>query len=88
MAEVIGIRFKDGGKVYYFDPCGVSVKADEAVIVETARGLECGVVSIPNREVSEDEIVKPLKKVIRLATPKDVAQMEENRRKEAKAFRA
>ena len=86
MAEVIGIRFKDGGKVYYFDPCGVVVKADDAVIVETARGMECGVVSIPNRDVSEDEIVKPLKKVIRLATAKDVAQMEENRRKEAKAF--
>ena len=86
MAEVIGIRFKDGGKVYYFDPCGIAVKADDAVIVETARGLECGVVSIPNREVSEDEIVKPLKKAIRLATPKDVAQMEENRRKEVKAF--
>jgi len=86
MAEVIGIRFKDGGKVYYFDPCGINVKMDEAVIVETARGMECGVVSIPNREVSEDEIVKPLKKAIRLATSKDIAQMEENRRKEAKAF--
>ena len=86
MAEVIGIRFKDGGKVYYFDPGDIVVKMDDAVIVETARGLECGIVSIPNREVSEDEIVKPLKKAIRLATAKDVAQMEENRRKEAKAF--
>ena len=86
MAEVIGVRFKDGGKVYYFDPCGIIANVDEAVIVETARGLECGVVSASNRDVSEDEIVKPLKKVIRLATAKDVAQMEENRRKEARAF--
>jgi len=86
MAEVIGVRFKDGGKVYYFDPCGAVVNIDEAVIVETARGTECGVVSISNRDVSDDEIVKPLKKVIRLATAKDIAQMEENRRKEAKAF--
>ena len=86
MAEVIGVRFKEGGKVYYFDPCGIAAQAEEAVIVETARGMECGIVSIPNREVDEQEIVKPLKKAVRLATPKDIAQMEENRRKEAKAF--
>lgn len=86
MAEVIGVKFKEGGKVYYFDPGEITVNADEAVIVETARGMECGIVAAANREVSEDEIVKPLKKVIRLATPKDVAQMEENRRREAHAF--
>lgn len=86
MAEVIGVKFKDGGKVYYFEPCGISAQAEEAVIVETARGLECGIVSVPNKQVSEEEIVKPLKKVVRLATPKDVAQMEENRKREAYAF--
>ncbi len=86
MSEVIGVKFKEGGKVYYFDPNGVTAKADDAVIVETARGMECGIVSAANREVPETEIVKPLKQVIRLATPKDVAQMEENRKREAHAF--
>lgn len=86
MSEVIGVKFKEGGKVYYFDPNGVTAKADDAVIVETARGMECGIVSAANREVPETEIVKPLKQVVRLATPKDVAQMEENRKREAHAF--
>lgn len=86
MSEVIGVKFKEGGKVYYFDPNGISTKVDEAVIVETARGLECGVVAVANREVAEEEIVKPLKQVVRLATPKDVAQMEENRKREVHAF--
>lgn len=86
MSEVIGVKFKEGGKVYYFDPNGVTARAEEAVIVETARGMECGVVAVANREVSEEEIVKPLKQVVRLATPKDVAQMEENRKREAHAF--
>lgn len=86
MSEVIGVKFKDGGKVYYFDPCGITAKMDDAVIVETARGLECGIVAAPNREVPEEEIIKPLKQTIRLATAKDVAQMEENRRREAHAF--
>ncbi len=86
MSEVIGVKFKEGGKVYYFDPNGIIAKVDEAVIVETARGLECGVVAVANREVAEEEIVKPLKQVIRLATPKDVAQMEENRKREVHAF--
>ncbi|MFV0496690.1 MAG: regulatory iron-sulfur-containing complex subunit RicT [Candidatus Fimivivens sp.] len=86
MSEVIGVKFKEGGKVYYFDPNGNTATADEAVIVETARGLECGVVAVANREVAEEEIVKPLKQVVRLATAKDVAQMEENRKREAHAF--
>ncbi len=86
MAEVIGVKFKEGGKVYYFDPCGIVVNTDDAVVVETARGIECGIVSAANRDVSDDEIVKPLKKVVRAATAKDIAQMEENRRREARAF--
>lgn len=86
MSEVIGVKFKEGGKVYYFDPNGVTTKMDEAVIVETARGMECGIVAAPNREVPEEEIVKPLKQVVRLATAKDIAQMEENRKREAHAF--
>ena len=86
MAEVIGIKFKDGGKVYYFDPCGIAVEPDQAVIVETARGIECGLVAAANHEVEEEQIVRPLKKLVRIATVKDVAQMEENRRREASAF--
>ena len=86
MAEVIGIKFKDGGKVYYFDPCGIAVEPDQAVIVETARGIECGLVAAANHEVEEEQIVRPLKKLVRIATAKDVAQMEENRRREASAF--
>ena len=86
MAEVIGVKFKDGGKVYYFDPCGIAVTADQAVIVETARGIECGLVAASNHEVAEEQIVRPLKKLVRIANARDIAQMEENRRREASAF--
>jgi len=86
MANVIGVRFKDAGKVYYFDPCGTAVETDQYVIVETARGTECGRVSIASQEVEESQLVKPLKKLVRIATQKDIAQAEENRRKEERAF--
>lgn len=86
MAEVIGVKFKDAGKVYYFDPCGAAVLLDQPVIVETARGVECGIAAIPNKEVPDAEIVKPLKKMIRIATTKDLAQIEENHRREEQAF--
>ncbi len=86
MSTVIGVRFKDGGKVYYFDPCGIAVEPEQQVIVETARGIECGRVSIASKEVSEQEIVKPLKKLVRIATPSDIARAEDNRRREARAF--
>ena len=79
MAEVIGVRFKQVGKVYYFDPAGIQVKKEDHVIVETARGVECGEVAMENRQVSDDNIVKPLKKVIRKATEEDLAQMRKNR---------
>ena len=86
MAEVIGVRFKDAGKIYYFDPDGVQVTLDQPVIVETARGVECGSVAIANRMVGEDEITKPLKKMIRAATEQDLKQVEDNRQKEQAAF--
>jgi len=86
MTNVIGVRFKDGGKVYYFDPCDTEVVLDQYVIVETARGIECGQVSSPNHEVEDSEIIKPLKKMLRIATDKDIEQAKENRRKEEKAF--
>lgn len=85
MAEVIGVRFKQVGKVYYFDPAGIQVKKEDHVIVETARGVECGEVAMENRQVSDDNIVKPLKKVIRKATEEDLAQMRKNQEKQISA---
>lgn len=86
MAEVVGIRFKEVGKVYYFDPDGHQLKKGERVIVETARGVECGEVAMDNRDVNDEEIVKPLKKLLRVATEEDLKTVEENKEKEKKAF--
>ena len=87
MAEVIGVRFKEVGKIYYFDPDGKKLELDDLVIVETARGVECGVVAIKNKEVSDEEIVHPLKKLIRKATKEDRKRLEENARKEKEALK-
>ncbi len=86
MAEVIGVRFKEVGKVYYFDPDGHTLRKGEKVIVETVRGIECGEVAMDNREISDEEIVKPLKKLIRTATEEDIATVAENKKKEREAF--
>ena len=86
MIKIIGVRFKSGGKVYYFNPNGLPAKKDEYVIVETARGIEMGKVVIEEKEISEENISKPLKDVIRLATPEDVAISKANREKEKAAF--
>ena len=86
MAEVIGVRFKNVGKVYYFDPDGNTLKQGDMVIVETARGIECGEVAMENRQISDDGIVQPLKKLIRVATKDDLKKMEENAAKEKSAF--
>ena len=86
MAEVVGIRFKEVGKVYYFDPDSMIFKKGDKAIVETARGVECGEVAMENREVPEEEIVKPLKRIIRAATEADLKIVAENREKEKKAF--
>lgn len=86
MAEVVGVRFKEVGKVYYFDPDGHTLKKGDKVIVETARGVECGEIAMDNRDVNEDEIVKPLKKLLRIATEEDLKKVEENKEKEKKAF--
>ncbi len=80
--EIIGIRFKDVGKVYYFSPNKVQFKAGEKAIVETARGIECGEIVLSNRMVPESNIVPPLKSIIRKATAADEKQMEENIKKE------
>ena len=87
MAEVIGVRFKEVGKVYYFDPDGKELKLNDTVIVETSRGVECGVIAIANKEVADDEIVHPLKKLIRIATKEDLKHLEDNRRKEKEALK-
>ena len=87
MIEIIGVRFKNNGKTYYFSPNGNTIAHSDKVIVETARGLECGDVVIPNRMVDENEIISPLKPVVRIATEKDMLQVEENRVKEKEAFK-
>ncbi len=86
MIDVVGIRFKEAGKIYYFDPDQIEFEANDRAIVETARGVECGVVVIPKKQITESEIVSPLKKVIRKATDEDVSQYEENKKKEKEAF--
>ncbi len=83
--EIVGVRFKKSGKIYYFDPQGLKPQNGANVIVETARGLEFGTVVIPNRFVGEDKVVLPLRPVIRIATEADVKIYEENKRKEKEA---
>ena len=87
MTEVIGVRFKKVGKVYYFDPKGIQVQKDQPVIVETARGLEYGEVSMANTAVEDEKIVQPLKQLVRVATDADKKVMENNLRLEKDAFR-
>ncbi len=86
MAEVISVRFKEVGKNYYFDPNGIKVKCKDKVIVDTARGLECGEVTIPNREIPDDELKSPLKKVLRIATERDLETVAQNKIAEKEAF--
>ncbi len=86
MAEVIGIRFKEVGKVYYFDPDGHKFKKGDRVIVETVRGVECGEVAMDNRDVPEDQIIRPLKKLLREATPEDIEAADKIAAKEKEAF--
>ena len=82
MTEIIGIRFKEVGKVYYFSPGNKKVAAGAKVIVETARGVECGEVVIPNRMVDDSAVVQPLKTIMRVATKEDEKILLENAAKE------
>ena len=86
MTEIIGVRFKSVGKVYYFSPDRESYSIGDRVIVETARGIECGEVVLCNKLVEDDRIVPPLKSVIRRASDADFLQIEKNRLKEKDAF--
>lgn len=86
MTEVISVKFKDGGRAYYFDPCGIKANVGDSVIVETQNGVEFGTVSASNREVEDDAIVKPLRKTLRIANERDFKKLEENCKKEGEAF--
>jgi len=86
MIEVVGIRFKKAGKLYYFDPDNMSINEGSNVIVETVRGIEYGNVIKGNTMVEDEEVVQPLKKVIRISTPQDDECEIENREKEKEAF--
>lgn len=78
MVEIIGVGFMKANKIYYFDPAGVSYELGELVIVETARGMELGHISIANCEIDESELVAPLKGVERKATKEDIQRYKDN----------
>lgn len=86
MAIIIGVKFKGAGKVYYFDPDEAILNAGDYVVVETSRGIECGTVTFGNREINDDGLNRPLKKIIRPATAEDIAHLEDNRKKEEKTY--
>jgi cell fate regulator YaaT (PSP1 superfamily) len=88
MVKVIGVRFKKAGKVYYFDPGEYDIKKDDAVIVETVRGIEYGMVVVGPKEVPEEELVSPLKGVVRMADDHDRATHEQNQERAKEAFEA
>ncbi len=87
MIEIIGVKFREVGKVYFFDPDGNKIEPETKVIVETARGIECGTVVCGNKMVDDEEVVHPLKKLIRVATKEDIAKLKENEEKEQKAYK-
>lgn len=87
MVKVVGIRFRNAGKIYYFGPGDFELKAGMHVIVETARGVEMGTVMMGPKEVSEENVIQPLKPVIRIATDADERTAERNREKEKEAYK-
>lgn len=87
MIKVVGVKFKRAGKVYYFDPKDLKMERDMGVIVETANGIEYGTVVLPELMVKEEDVVSPLKEIVRIATEEDERKVRENREKEADAMR-
>ena len=87
MIKVTGVRFRQAGKVYYFDPKNLKLERGSHVIVETARGIEYGTVIVPPKGITDDEVVQPLKAVIRVATPEDDRIEERNHEKEKEAYK-
>lgn len=86
MPKVVGVRFKPAGKIYYFDPGKLDLEQNDGVIVETSRGIEYGRVVSGPKEVAEEEVVSPLKQVLRKATEEDQQQLKENERQEQEAI--
>lgn len=87
MVKVAGVRFKKAGRTYYFDPAGLDLQLNDAVIVETARGVELGLVRIASKEIDEESLKSPLKSVIRVATEADIRTHQDNMLNEEKAFK-
>ena len=87
MTKVIGVRFRNSGKVYYFDPQDLPLRNGLQVIVETSRGMECGRVVLSPREVADEKVNKPLRPVLRIATEEDLERERTNRQKEKEAYR-
>lgn len=86
MADIIGVKFKSGGKVYYFAPNEDEFNIGDGAVVETARGIECGEVAIEKRTIPDDKLLFPLKPVVRKATKEDMERLEDNKKKEVTAF--
>lgn len=86
MTKVVGVRFKDTGKTYYFDPQGLDIKKGQTLVLETAKGIECGVAQSGVKEVEDSEVVPPLKPVKRIADESDLKVIEENKRLEKEAL--
>ena len=86
MTEIIGVRFKDGGKLYYFNPNGVQLQAGQHVIIETSKGIEFGECALANTMIDEMELIAALRPMLRVATEADYAQVKSNQEKEKKAF--
>ena len=86
MKNIVGVRFKRPGKIYFFDPGNLEIMGREFVIVQTTEGEEYGEIAIANRSIPDEKVVAPLKKVIRIANKRDKIHYEENKRKEKEAF--
>ena len=86
MQKIIGVRFKKAGKIYYFGPGNLEIEAGQRVIVETARGMECGLTVLGPREVEDSEVTQPLKIVHRIANASDLQRLEDNKKREKEAF--
>lgn len=86
MINIVGVRFKNAGKIYYFDPVDFAIEKDMDVVVETARGLEYGTVVVGKKEIDEESLVSPLKPIIRIATEEDTKIYKENKEKAKETF--
>src|SRR5574344_1968162 len=87
MKNIVGVRFKKPGKIYFFDPGFLQLNMNDKVIVETSMGEDIGEVVINKRSISEEKFTTPIKKVVRIATPKDIKHLEEIKEKKKKAFK-